>query len=126
MNNLLIFETLQVYSNGDGSPRRYYSKPIPAALAAKTMEVFLDVLEVGANVQLDIEWSKSATSDRWEEVGALIDGSGGDASVGIKSANNGATLLGAWVRLPVTIAERTSPTSMVKATLALRSVFKPF
>lgn len=126
MQNVVAWSGSVMQSNSDGSARKAISGPIPV-LGAKSMEVYLNVTEVDSDTEIIVKWSKSADGVRWYDISsAIIDtGAGADAETKVYVGDNGSTLLGAFVRLGVTVVKRSNAT-LHTATLSVHAVLKPF
>ena len=120
-----IFESYE-----DGKPRGYLSEPMPEAVASKTMHVYLNIAEVTDDARIKVVWAHSADGASWvkEEQTAMIDtGDGTPASAKPYDGNNGSTLMGAMVRLLLTIEhDAATPDTLQTCTASVYTVFKPF
>ena len=106
----------------------YLSGPIRAALAAKTIKLYLWLESVDSNVRVQVGWAHGADGVNWyKEAASIVDTSAGtDAAKGMYDGDDGDTKFGAYVRFWITVEERSAPSSLVTVQASLQAVFKPF
>ena len=126
MQDITVFAATLLTGNADGSAKKTISTSF-STLGAKSMEIYLLVTEVDADTEIIIKWSKSADGINWYDISsAIVDtGAGADASKGVYIGDNGSTLVGAFVRLGITIVKRANAT-IHTATVTVNAVLKPF
>lgn len=127
-----IFDAQLIYSFENGTMKDVSSKPISAAVNAKTVQLFLDIEEVDDtnDIRIVVKWEISADGERWHQVGTLLDtddGGAGKAKVAVYEAVNSSTeALGAYNRFYMGIELFGTPSASVYAKAALKAVYKPF
>lgn len=127
MQVVQIMNQEAIRSKADGSAAKYISKPIDAALSAKTIVLYITVHETDANSRITANWAHGVDGENWKyESTAMID-SGEDVSTGVLDGNNGSVVFGSKVRFTVEIEEdSTGGGAQKQATVSVAAVFKPF
>ena len=105
-------ERFTLESQSDGNNRTLLFNPSNAALNAKTLTVFLEIIEVDTDTKIWVEYEDSADGVAWNAFAqTLIDTAGPsqdqDATVGVISGSS-TSEFGAWVRLKVTTEQRST------------------
>ncbi|GEM_PF-1712221 len=127
MQVIKLLEQHQLRSLGDGSGGKWVSGPISAALAAKTIVLYVTVDEVDTNAKITCYWGHGVDGENWKmEATAMID-SGDDVTTGVLTGNNGSTVFGSKVRFTIELEEdSTGGGNQKTATVSVYAVFKPF
>jgi len=131
MQTETFLERFPLKSQTDGNPRTLLFDPSTAALNAKVLRCFLEVIEADdSNMKIWVEYEDSADGVAWNSFATTLIDTAGPSNdpimLGVYPGTSPDTF-GAWLRLKVTAEQidRTTPAE-VRAIVSIKGVWKPF